>query len=107
MFESGKERPGPNFAGRYIVVQWGCGTECIQYAIVDAKTGMIRQPPVPGKHLAYFDSGLLDYRLASRLMFVKTNCERDAGQCDSDFYVIEGARFRRVFHTARTGRDVR
>lgn len=32
---------GPNFAGRYTVVTWGCGTECQQVAIVDAKTGRV------------------------------------------------------------------
>lgn len=32
---------GPNFAGQYTVVTWGCGTECQQVAIVDAKTGRV------------------------------------------------------------------
>lgn len=32
---------GPNFAGHYAVVTWGCGTECQGYAIVDSKTGDI------------------------------------------------------------------
>ncbi|HEY9850100.1 MAG TPA: hypothetical protein V6D28_11615 [Leptolyngbyaceae cyanobacterium] len=34
-------RRGPNFAGQYTVVTWGCGTECQQVAIVDAKTGRV------------------------------------------------------------------
>lgn len=32
---------GPNFAGMYTVISWGCGTACQQYAILDAKTGVI------------------------------------------------------------------
>lgn len=32
---------GPNFAGAFTVVLWGCGTECQQLAIVDARTGRV------------------------------------------------------------------
>jgi len=36
---------GPNFAGHYTVVDWGCGTSCGIYVIVDARTGTIYEPP--------------------------------------------------------------
>ena len=36
---------GPNFAGQFTVVGWGCGTSCIQWAIVDAKIGGVYFPP--------------------------------------------------------------
>ncbi len=39
-------RNGPNFAGRYTIVDWGCGSECQSFVIVDAKTGAIFQPDV-------------------------------------------------------------
>lgn len=32
---------GPNFAGRYTFVQWGCGSPCQSFAIVDARTGRV------------------------------------------------------------------
>ncbi|HEU0013483.1 MAG TPA: hypothetical protein VFQ45_07350 [Longimicrobium sp.] len=32
---------GPNFAGHYTVVEWGCGSPCHAYAIVDARTGRV------------------------------------------------------------------
>lgn len=32
---------GPNFAGHYTVISWGCGTSCLSYAIVDAQSGAI------------------------------------------------------------------
>ncbi|MGH9762777.1 MAG: hypothetical protein ACREDR_43305 [Blastocatellia bacterium] len=35
---------GPNFAGHYIVVNWGCGASCVQFAIVDAITGSVYFP---------------------------------------------------------------
>lgn len=93
----GTERPGPNFAGQYIVVQWGCGTECFQYALVDAKTGRIFQPPVPGEHQEYFDTGYLDFRVRSRLMIVKTNCAMSGPErCDRDYFVWIGERFQHL-----------
>ncbi|MDQ3951321.1 MAG: hypothetical protein M3282_13390 [Gemmatimonadota bacterium] len=32
---------GPNFAGHYTVVLWGCGTGCQVVAVVDARTGRL------------------------------------------------------------------
>lgn len=32
---------GPNYAGHFTFVSWGCGTGCFQYAIVDSITGDI------------------------------------------------------------------
>jgi hypothetical protein len=32
---------GPNFAGHYRVVFWGCGTSCSQFAVVNLKTGHV------------------------------------------------------------------
>jgi len=32
---------GPNFAGRYTVVLWGCGSNCQIVAVVDARTGRL------------------------------------------------------------------
>lgn len=37
--EGGKH--GPNFAGIYTVIEWGCGTNCQQIAIVNARTGRV------------------------------------------------------------------
>lgn len=35
---------GPNFAGHYTLVMWGCGSSCMQFAIVDAQTGTVYIP---------------------------------------------------------------
>jgi hypothetical protein len=35
-----REEP-PNLAGHYLVVEWGCGTACSQFAIVNLKSGSI------------------------------------------------------------------
>jgi len=38
--------PGPNFAGHYIVIVWGCGTGCIQMVVSDADTGALYAAPI-------------------------------------------------------------
>ena len=40
MIREGAAR-GPNFAGHFTVVAWGCGSPCIEVAIVDARTGQV------------------------------------------------------------------
>lgn len=35
---------GPNFAGHYTLVKWGCGSSCQLLAIVDARTGRVYIP---------------------------------------------------------------
>jgi Ankyrin repeats (many copies) len=34
-------RQGPNFAGHYAMVSWGCGTSCQVYALVDSLSGKV------------------------------------------------------------------
>jgi hypothetical protein len=35
---------GPNFAGYYRLVHWGCGTSCAMFAVVNLKTGRVMTP---------------------------------------------------------------
>jgi len=44
--EGKEDVPGPNFAGRYIVIRWGCGSPCIMMVVVDASTGNVLPPPI-------------------------------------------------------------
>lgn len=65
---------GPNFAGCYTVIEWGCGTECQAYVIVDARTGRIFSPERPLSWGAW-------YRRDSRLFVtdpVATVLKKDA-----------------------------
>ena len=36
---------GVNFAGHYIISTWGCGTDCRELAIIDARTGAVYFTP--------------------------------------------------------------
>ena len=40
----GAKKP-PNFAGHYVIVEWGCGTECTVHRMVDVKTGRVFDAP--------------------------------------------------------------
>lgn len=51
---------GPNFAGHYTVVMWGCGTACQIVAVVDAGEGSVSFAPFTASEGA-------SYRLDSRL----------------------------------------
>ena len=53
---------GPNFAGHYVVVGWGCGTNCEDNIIVNAKTGKILNA-----ELRSF-AGFASYDINSRLI---------------------------------------
>ena len=37
-------KEGVNFAGHYILTTWGCGTNCTQSAIIDARNGKVFFP---------------------------------------------------------------
>jgi len=60
--EGAKE--GPNFAGQYTIIEWGCGTECQSGVVVDAKTGTIYSTHLP---LSAFGR---DFRIDSNLLII-------------------------------------
>ena len=82
---------GPNFAGHYFVVNWGCGSGCLMMVIVDAITGHVYPTPlsmgttgtqkivVPNLGTGWGD---FDYRPNSRLFMIKT-CPLDYGLAHS------------------------
>ncbi len=89
-------RGGPNFAGRYTVVIWGCGTGCAQMGVVDAKTGRVYFPP-----LEYMDIPDMEneaersqwFRLDSRLLRV-TQDSYSMGRYTAYYYLFDNGRFR-------------
>jgi hypothetical protein len=70
-------KAGPNFAGHFTVVTWGCGLDAFYLVVVNAKTGEVYLPPFGCMALAGgFDLPVPDplpnpaYRLDSRLLVV-------------------------------------
>ena len=89
-------RTGPNFAGRYTVVFWGCGTGCAQMAVVDAGTGRVYWPPfdetdIPDEQDVKPNG---NYRLDSRLLVVTQNHYDGRGGYTASYYLFAGGRFR-------------
>lgn len=93
----GKERPGPNFAGHYFIVTWGCGSPCLMAAIVDAKSGRVLPPPFHhGPGHSYFQvpwafpmEPPLNYRVNSRLLIAKV-CEKNQSEECGTYYLLIG-----------------
>jgi hypothetical protein len=69
---------GPNFAGHYTIVKWGCGSDCLGFAIVNAKTGRV-----------YFPEG---FWAVSRVAFQTE--EHFEFKKDSQLLVISGSRLK-------------
>ena len=90
-------RSGPNFAGHYTVVLWGCGTGCAQMGVVDARTGRVYFPPVE-----YMDipdtsdehSRSRWFRLDSRLLVITQNLYDGMGKYTAYYYLFDNNRFR-------------
>ena len=90
-------RGGPNFAGRYAFVLWGCGSGCAQSGVVDLKTGRAYFPPVEYHDIIDMQDEQARrrfFRLDSRLL-VLTKWHYDRWQSYTAWYFLfDGARFR-------------
>jgi hypothetical protein len=74
-----RKSAGPNFAGSYFVIRWGCGSQCGMMATVDAKTGAIYEPPLSDKGSLYvrldnLSDMEIDLRPNSSLLVLRDAC---------------------------------
>lgn len=94
---------GPNFAGRFTLSHWACGTGCFRIVVIDAPTGRIfRDMPFATLDIGYNREteqhryGGLSFRAASRLL-VAEGCfdgeSRDTPDCARRYYLWDGAKF--------------
>lgn len=81
-----QQRPGPNFAGHFIVIVWGCGAACLRMVICDAITGAVYDPPLSAGGLALpilapaYAAGSapdVEYYRDSRLMVIEATPHSD------------------------------
>jgi hypothetical protein len=79
---------GPNFAGHYTIVGWGCGTSCTYWAIVDAISGAVFFAPdarvIAHNHV---DGDELSFRRDSRLLITVGAPDEDESREGIAFYV--------------------
>jgi len=94
-------KTGPNFAGHFTIVKWGCGTACVEIAIVDAVSGEVYFPrqlqPLAFQAITD-DTPPLQYRLDSRLLVVAGSPEDREGNEGIYAYVWEKRRLRAIHH---------
>jgi hypothetical protein len=64
---------GPNFAGHYTVVAWGCGTLCQRFMIVDARDGEVYQGRTTSLGV--------EHRLDSQLLVVNPSGRTGPDEC--------------------------
>ncbi|MEK6335565.1 MAG: hypothetical protein AABM67_11495 [Acidobacteriota bacterium] len=89
-------RGKPNFAGHYIVVTWGCGTECIEGAIIDARSGRVFMLPfslccwAPGTVDDNFKP--VDFRLNSSLIVLTGERDERDGDYATRYYRYQNNR---------------
>ena len=69
---------GPNFAGHYRIATWGCGSGCVQFAIVNLQTGDVYFPPEVETVMVFLDQDddPLQYQVGSRLLVVLGHKEK-------------------------------
>lgn len=95
--EAASERP--NFAGRYIVTKWGCGTECVMGAVIDAKTGKVIMLPFS---LCCWGVDVPDdfepfvFRLDSRLIVFDGARDENESDRGKHYYTIENGRLKEL-----------
>jgi hypothetical protein len=90
-------RTGPNFAGHYTFVLWGCGTGCAQTAVVDARTGRVYFVPVEFSDIIDIEDETARkrvFRLDSKLLVITKSHYDMEHTFTAFYYIFENNRFR-------------
>jgi len=95
-------KDGPNFAGHYTLVAWGCGLGAFSMAVVDAQTGQVFFPPFECVDSSDFGLPIVDkgnnpaFKIESNL-FVFYGSTDEGKSTGWHFYVFNKGRFKRVY----------
>ena len=93
---------GPNFAGHYTVVSWGCGTGCISMAITDARSGKVFHPDdlqvIDTANVDFDGLGdeLIKFSLDSKLLVVFGAVHENSARRGISYFVWEDGVLRRI-----------
>jgi membrane protein implicated in regulation of membrane protease activity len=92
-------REPPNFASRYVISAWGCGTGCAQGVAVNVATGKVIWLP-NSFVLKPLDAERFEYRIDSRLLVVNGHdSEDDATPYAPRCYVLDDEAYPRLVKT--------
>jgi hypothetical protein len=93
-------KSGTNFAGKYVAVMWGCGSQCVMMAIVDAESGKVYDPPLADQgtlnpHLDNLSNMKIGFRRDSSLMILRNACRdfKDRRSCGTYYFNWKDNRF--------------
>lgn len=98
-------KEGVNFAGHYILTTWGCGTNCSQSAIIDARNGKVFFPrELEGAGFGFCelpdDTEPIVSKANSRLLvlsgFKGGDLDKKDGRCGIYYLEWTGANFKQV-----------
>ncbi len=92
-------KEGPNFAGHYTIVTWGCGTACQELAIADAVNGSVYFCPelkLNAYHMVTDGSEPFVFQRDSKLIIV-TGSPNDTEETGIFYFVWEKKKLRRVY----------
>ena len=86
---------GPNFAGRYIVATWGCGTDCLMGGVIDAKTGNTYLIPFSICCIYEKDpeAEKVEFRSDSRLIKFNGLLNENESEVYRHYYLFENGKF--------------
>lgn len=107
-------KEGVNFAGHYILTTWGCGTNCSQSAIIDARNGRVFFPDqLEGAGFGFCelpdDAEPVVYQADSRLLilngFKGGDLSRDNAPCGVYYLEWTGTSFRQVRFVKKERRE--
>jgi hypothetical protein len=107
---------GPNFAGHYRLASWGCGTGCLNWGVVDLKTGRVAfersMLSLENEHIdftrekadddyararrAFYEFGVLLYRPDSALLMTLGTPNENQMRDGMAFYHWTGKIFRKI-----------
>jgi hypothetical protein len=88
--KSALERKSINFAGKFILTQWGCGTACIQAALIDTQTGEVYFPEIlqgvtQGYIEAFANHEILEFKNSSNLLIIYGKAGSDFKEASKDY----------------------
>ncbi len=89
---------GVNFAGHFILATWGCGSDCVSLAVIDARTGKVYFDPslesVGGFGYALGEQRV-QFRRNSRLL-ITVGAPNDKGYVGRRYWVWKSNRFKLI-----------
>lgn len=87
-----------NFAGRYFLAVWGCGSTCVNAAIVEAASGTIIEVPfsISGWRRTHDDFEAVEFRHDSRLVVFSGALNEDKRTMGRHYYVLENGELRHL-----------